>query len=727
VPKKSLRWIPYWAYLLVLLAIFVNTVYFVFTYRSSVIDSDLSYAPVLFWSIYIMMVLFSISSLYLLYKKPHDKAVWLFFIYIQLFIVTMNGVYLDFKDLLAMIATLAFMVLGCFLGPVLFHFNLLFPRPANIIRRHKKIPLFFYLTSTLLAAGSIASYINDWNKGFLFGSFFFNFFNRIGLLWLTMNFILALYTAIYQFKTIKDTLSRNQSRIVIAGTLFNVITGISLGLFYNQIDELVQKFPPLMTILAGISSLIMIICLLIAIFRYRIWDFEVIIRKVLLYIGATLVIILSYLLIIWVVDRLTIRETDFTRFLILGISVIIFLVLRDRLQRLIDRLFHRETYDSATVVSDFEEKLAGIYRSDELMEKIVQELDEIFHFKSFVFNLKINELMYEPAVIIGVNNLKIGKEFDVPPELERKLCKSQVFSPYELVIKPPLFEMADGELIVPLSSGDQPKGFVLCGHKKSERVYSHQDIRVLTLLARRVIALLHTATLYQKDLDRQLMLERERARISQDMHDDIGAGLTKIAMISEAPVKMQDAGYKMQDARYKMQDTADCGLPTVDLMQDRLERIASFSRELISRLNVIVWALNPKYDTLDSLISYLRRYFGEYVENFGIQFKTDLPEQVPELSITPDTRRNIFYSVQEAIHNAVKHSGCSEINLGMKLNQKEIVITITDNGNGFDKVKHGSGGNGLLNMKKRAEDLGGTFEIRSSPGKGTRIVFFVKL
>ncbi len=226
------------------------------------------------------------------------------------------------------------------------------------------------------------------------------------------------------------------------------------------------------------------------------------------------------------------------------------------------------------------------------------------------------------------------------------------------------------------------------------------------MLARRVIAMLHTASLYQKDLDRQLILERERARISQDMHDDIGAGLTKIAMISEAPVKTQD---QMRE------------------IENRMSKVASSSREMISRLNVIVWALNPKYDNLDSLVAYLRRYFGEYLENFGIRFKTDLPDQIPELSITPDTRRNIFYAVQEAIHNAVKHGACSEIILMVKISQQNMEITITDNGKGFNKAKPGSGRNGLLNMKKRAEDLGGTFEIQSSPGNGTRILFMINL
>jgi signal transduction histidine kinase len=202
------------------------------------------------------------------------------------------------------------------------------------------------------------------------------------------------------------------------------------------------------------------------------------------------------------------------------------------------------------------------------------------------------------------------------------------------------------------------------------------------------------------------MLERERARISQDMHDDIGAGLTKIAMISEAPVKSNER-------------VIESG--------ERMARVASSAREMISRLNVIVWALNPKNDNLDGLIAYSRRYFGEYLDNMGISFTTDVPDAIPEISLSPDTRRNLFYAMQEAIHNAVKHGVCTEIILAVRILHQSIEISITDNGKGFDITRIAAGGNGLHNMKKRAEELGGSFEIQSSVGKGTVIRLIVNI
>jgi signal transduction histidine kinase len=667
------------------------------------IESQLSYVPGFFWSIYILMILFSVGSLYLLYKKPHDRIVWLFFIYLQIFCIAVNATYIWLMNPLSIFATSIFQCSSCLIGPTLIHFHLLFPKPSKLLTRFKKLPFLFYTTGVLFSIIFIVSYINavfSISPGILN----FQIVERIELWWLTLSFILALSIAIYQFNTIRDTLSRNQLRIIIIGSFFALITPMLLTLFYKSVMQLILEIPNLIPVSQGIGSMILIFCILIAIFRFRLWDIEVFIRKALLYIGAMMVIILSYLGLMYLLDLLTISETNATRLIILAVSIIVFLALRDWLQRLIDRIFHRESYDSATVVSDFEEKLAGIYREDELKTGIGKCLDEIFHFKSFVLSLKKNEMVYEPAFTIGIDPNALGKEIEISREFDNMLRKSKVFSPGELEINPSVIETANGELVIPLQKEGQPDGFFICGPKLSDKTYSLQDIRVLSLIAKRVIALFNTAGLYQKDLDRQLMLERERARISQDMHDDIGAGLTRIAMISET-------GFKTSEQNLEV--------------RERMAKVASSSRDMIARLNVIVWALNPRYDNLDSLISYSRRYFGEYLDNFGIHFMINVPDIIPQLSITPDFRRNVFYTLQEAIHNAVKHGAPSEIKLQTLINGNKMEITVTDNGKGFKTDSGNNHGNGLLNMKKRADDICGSFDIQSLPGHGTvvRLVF----
>jgi len=675
-----------------------------------------------FTGVYILFTIFSIAGIYILLKQPRDPAASLFFIYIQLFAITSNSGYLGSQSPFALFVNASFTSAFTLLGAVLVHFHLLFPKHSVFLKKFRQLPAIIYGIGIILSLyASVLLFLSVYYP-FPQADIIISKAIDYTLIFSALTFFFALIVVIYQYITIESTLERNQLRVLIIGSFFTFLTPMTMAFFPGLFMYI--SFPYNVEVIHVLGSIIMIICILVALFRYRIWDIEVFIRKALLYLGATTVIILTYLFLIWIVDRVVLNENNIVRFLILGVSIIIFLIFRDRLQRLIDRIFNRETYDSATVVSDFEAKLAGIYRFDELKQKIVQSIDEIFHFKSFIFSLRKSGLIYEPAITFGTHKPVTGSIFEINHELEERLRKSKVFSPEELNQKTPIFEETHGELVVPLVSDGQPDGFFLCGQKKSERIYSRQDIQVLLLLARRVIALLYTARLYQNDLDRQLMLERERARISQDMHDDIGAGLTKIAMISEAPVN------------------------TCEQRKDnnvQLIKVASSARDMISKLNVIVWALNPKYDNLDSLASYLRRYFGEYLENFGILFKTDFPEKIPDIPITPDTRRNIFYAVQEAIHNAVKHAACSEICLSLQphpptsspqgegakgersscLNQ--LTITIQDKGKGFEKLKPGAGGNGLLNMKKRAEDLGGSFEIQSSPGNGTRIRFVINL
>ncbi|MBE0648958.1 MAG: hypothetical protein IH596_14395 [Bacteroidales bacterium] len=793
---QSLRRIPYWAYLLVILVILVNTAYLVYrdripiggatvkvengyyihdyvipgssVYKGGIRPGDTlvsmnsipieeweyslkvgdtvvagvlrnnqevgmpvvvgslqSFAPGFFWSIYIVVIFFSIGSLYILYEKTNEKSAKLFFIIIQLFMVLVNGLNLQIQEPIAMSANIAFFLCSCFIGPALIQFHLLFPKPAKFFSKLKRFPWLFYALGFLIFSIHAMNYSYFLITTGTSGPFFY-LFERIVVLWMTLTFTLALAIVIFQFRTVKDTLSRNQLRIVITGTFFGFITPMSISLFYNSFIQFSAKYPLMSIVSQGTGTLILISCILIAIFRYRIWDMEVLIRKALLYLSATIVIILAYLFLLYLVDLSTIRETRITRFVILALSVIIFLIFRDLIQRLIDRMFHRETYDSATVVSDFEAKLAGVYRFDELREKIVQGMDEIFHFKFLMFNLKKSLLCYEPVCTLGNTDQSIQGEFQVNDEFELKMLTSRVFSPAELKSKPLLFDHLDGELVVPLLSGDHPDGFFICGAKQSERIYSLQDIRVLSLLARRVVSLLHTASLYQKDLDRQLMLERERTRISQDMHDDVGASLTRISMMSDLVKNRTDIGGGAREWLGKISDT---------------------SRGLMEEMNQIIWALNPRNDNLEGLITYVRRFAFEYLEPTSVSCVFDLPAEMPNLSLSVEVRRNVYLVVREAIHNVVKHAGATEVVITFsftsptKVNdltpqphllqgegakgERSFTISIRDNGNGFDPAALEFPGNGLTNMNKRMYDIGGEFFIYSHPGEGTEIKLIV--
>jgi len=220
-------------------------------------------------------------------------------------------------------------------------------------------------------------------------------------------------------------------------------------------------------------------------------------------------------------------------------------------------------------------------------------------------------------------------------------------------------------------------------------------------------------------LERQRGIERERARIAKDIHDDLGASLTRITLLS-------------QSARNPGGDPAKA-------MRD-LDHIYLTARELTKAMDEIVWAVNPHHDTLDSLVTYLGRFAQEFSGAASIRCRLDVPIQLPSWPLTAEVRHNLFLAVKEALNNALKHSQATEINLSLQLGDKSFALAIMDNGCGFDTSLAGvnsdttasgnarpASGNGLPNMRKRLEEIGGHCFIISSPGTGTKVTLAVKI
>jgi signal transduction histidine kinase len=216
--------------------------------------------------------------------------------------------------------------------------------------------------------------------------------------------------------------------------------------------------------------------------------------------------------------------------------------------------------------------------------------------------------------------------------------------------------------------------------------------------------------------ERQRDIERERSRIAQDIHDDLGAQLTRITMMSES-------------ARG---DLANPGRAAAGL-----EKIYDTARELTRSMDEIVWAVSPRHDTLESLATYLEKFAQDWLATAGFRCRLDLPLQFPEWHLTSEVRHNVFLAFKEALHNAVKHSGASEVLVRLAVNEKSFELAVEDNGRGFavgEKAKKVSAtqsrvasGNGLENMRRRLAAIGGSCEIQSAPGAGTRVIFSVQL
>jgi len=203
-------------------------------------------------------------------------------------------------------------------------------------------------------------------------------------------------------------------------------------------------------------------------------------------------------------------------------------------------------------------------------------------------------------------------------------------------------------------------------------------------------------------VEQQSALERERSRIAQDLHDDLGSSLTRISLLSE--LVRADKDHPAQ----------------VELHAGKLSQSAS---QTVRALEEIVWAVRPGSDTLQSLVDYITHFAGEIFEGSPARCRLDVPDELPARTLPPDVRHNIFLIVKETLTNTLKHASATEVHLQIKLTPQSLNLSITDNGRGFDLTAATADGkrNGLDNMHRRAQAVGGKLILTSTPGAGTRV------
>jgi signal transduction histidine kinase len=205
-------------------------------------------------------------------------------------------------------------------------------------------------------------------------------------------------------------------------------------------------------------------------------------------------------------------------------------------------------------------------------------------------------------------------------------------------------------------------------------------------------------------LEEENALQRERARIAQDIHDDFGACMTQISLLAELAqqniTRPQQAG-------------------------EHVGQIATMSREGMKSLDEIVWAVNPRNDTLPDLLDFAGQHAVNFLQTAGIRCRIDFPDMPPERDVSSEVRHELFLAVKEALHNVVKHSQATEVWLRATIGDRALKLIIEDNGRGFEKITDASQADGVRNMRKRLSGIGGKFTVDGRPGKGTTIQFEV--
>lgn len=202
-------------------------------------------------------------------------------------------------------------------------------------------------------------------------------------------------------------------------------------------------------------------------------------------------------------------------------------------------------------------------------------------------------------------------------------------------------------------------------------------------------------------LEQEQALLKERNRISTDLHDDIGAELSNIVILSRI-------------ARSRISSN--------DNPSDYIQKIDSSASDVISKMNGIIWSLNPSNDNLQNLVDYIRRYVQEFLDMNDLSGKVLVFGEVDKSEIKALIRRNTFLIVKEGLHNISKHAEANEIIVRIQVLSDHLLIEIKDDGKGFEMQYTRPDGLGLGSMKKRAADMGGSLEIVSSSEKGTALI-----
>ncbi len=207
-------------------------------------------------------------------------------------------------------------------------------------------------------------------------------------------------------------------------------------------------------------------------------------------------------------------------------------------------------------------------------------------------------------------------------------------------------------------------------------------------------------------LEQEHALERERTRIARDMHDELGASLTRIALMSDLAA-------------------GDAHLPPETGRQ--LGAIAAAARTMSGTLDEIVWTVNPRNDTLERLVGYLAEFAREHLAPTPLALELDLPVQVPAYPLSSDTRHHLLMAVKETLNNAVKHASATTLRLRVRLENEILTIVIADDGRGFAPETIASSSNGLINSRQRLAAINGSYSIDSRPDVGTEVVLTLPL
>ncbi|MCX6878078.1 MAG: histidine kinase [Verrucomicrobia bacterium] len=351
-------------------------------------------------------------------------------------------------------------------------------------------------------------------------------------------------------------------------------------------------------------------------------------------------------------------------------------------------------------------------RAGEWRELFIFDLTTFLHPGRHVLAIQAFNTFMAAGVVLGLRvDLEDGRIIGVKSDESWRIAPEGAKGWEQRLVAPADWPAAT--VVAPLGSGPWSQQYEVAYFmpiRKPTEVFFWQtgwfQILLLVVCGAAIMVSLRFKVRLARNKKDQLLLRRERTRIAREIHDDIGARMTQLVLHGEV---------------------AQGGLPANSEAQVRLNQLCEDARGLLSSMDEILWALNPRRDTVHDFSAHVCKYAEEFLAPTRIHcwFEVDPHMSVTDLDLP--VRRSLFLAVKETLNNAVKHSGASELRLRIHRHGHRLLVGVEDNGKGFDLSEVGAERHGLTNMMLRMSELGGVCRVNTKPGSGCRVEFGIPL
>lgn len=563
------------------------------------------------------------------------------------------------------IVNIAALLLG---NATLLHFSLLLPRKRAFLGQFPVLAPLFHAGNAVLA---------------------------VSLSIREINFVLALYgplaaaAVVQAWITYHGPIERQQMKWVGAGFVF----GLAPWIFINAIPMLITGERLMKDTVPAAFVVCIPLSMAFAIQKYRLLDIDAFLEGTFVTLVTVLLLGIADLTLMGLLTARLINAPVFAPaiggFITIALVVSCYAALRERVQRLLRRIFRRDRPREADILASFADETAGL-PPNAIVTTLAGTIGTLFRPRE--------------VLILG------GSDAPAPELLASFHGETEPVNLWERTVTPPA-PSDDLVLGLPVGKGPEVHRLILLGALPGGRLYTRLDWTILKALLTQARMTYENALLYEENLrHHRARLEeernhaREKEKILKELHDGIGGITTSISLLADLARERE----------------------TVAEMKESLATISSLSRESLAEIRSFMQSLDPREATWEALVGELRYSGGTLIRSHGMRF--EMREEVEPPGEEPGSLLflNAFRVYKEALVNVVKHAEAGAVRVTLTLAPDSFVLRVEDNGRGFDGRAGGPAGRGIRNMKARAGEVGGGLEMDSN-GAGTRVELRVPL